>query len=171
MIIYETGQIHCCCSNSWERHHTSINHSFWFWGKGKPNLMQTCPCVPASLSPLYSPVSVPFLDHQTQEPRWLVNELSISKTVLFVSFLLQSPPYACLLLCVALKVLWRKAQMGWRQNAALWWDELVRVVFACDQHWGLLERNVLNTLLLPVVILHCLTLSIFTKTTRGFGSV
>lgn len=121
------GQINCFYSNWRDPHHSSINLRFYNGGgenKFKPDWFL---CSSISLSLLYNPVSVLFLDHQTQEPRWPVNEIIISKTVLFVSFLLLSPPYACFLFCVALKVLWRKALKIWRQNAALWSDELVRV--------------------------------------------
>lgn len=51
--------------------------------KKKTNPNQTWASVPAPL--FISPVSVTFPDHQTQEPRWLVNEISVTKR-LFLCF-------------------------------------------------------------------------------------
>lgn len=62
-------------------------NSWWFW------MWETWACI---LPPLnISPVSVTFLEHQTQEPRWLVNDISISNDCCLVYFSpCCSPPYA-----------------------------------------------------------------------------
>lgn len=104
----------------------------------------TWACIPPPLD--ISPVSVlfSFMDHQTQEPRWLVNEIGISKWLLLCSFLL-----AVLLLvlvsslCCSLSAV-KQTLKAKRRNAAVSWDELVlclNAVYAHSQHQGQLERT------------------------------
>lgn len=124
----------------------------------KTNRNQTWACVPTPL--FISPVSVTFLDHQTQESRWLVNEISITKW-LFLCFL----PLAVLLLmlvsslCCSISAM-KQTLKAQRRNAAVSWDELVlclNAVYAHGQHQGLLERT-LKILYYQGRFLHCLTL-------------
>lgn len=73
-------------------------------------------------------VSVTFLDRQTQEPRWLVNEISITKR-LFLCFLLLLAVSLSLLmlvssLCCSISAVKQTLKARCR-NAAMSWDELV----------------------------------------------
>lgn len=136
-------------------HRRGISFSFMV----KTNRNQTWACVPTPL--FISPVSVPFLDHQTQEPRWLVNEISTSKW-LFLCFPLLAVLFLMLVssLCCSISAVKQTLRAQCR-NAAMSWDELVLclgAVYARGQHQGLLER--ISRRHKPMVILHSLTSSL-----------
>lgn len=81
------------------------------------------------------------LDHRTQEPKWLVNEISVSVWLLLS---LLSSSSRLFPLCVALQVLWNRRWGSRRRSAAVSWDELVLclgAVYACCRHQGPLERT------------------------------
>lgn len=134
VIFYEIDLICCYYSNLRHSHKSRVNQ---WWVLPGENKLKPDSSLRSSIPLFINPVCVPFLDYQTQEPRWLVNEISISKTVslLLFFFLTVSVPHACFLFLCCSKSAVKMMLKAWRQNAAMSWNELVlclNTVYACD---------------------------------------